>query len=195
MINQLYLRFLNFPPLFRWRFVWFRTFIFSPASSSVSILLCNNSWVTSLSAKTSNTVRRIQVKNFKLSYFFIYFKVLTILWYVNVDCKSCRAVASWGAGEQTVNPISTRGAGYTHHSTTSSPPPRIFRPCDGPVQKSIEHFVFRPKMVIFWRAGMTVFRLFYEMKLQTSKFKVLPFWSQKRYHNQIWITSSSYHKN
>ena len=56
-----------------------------------------------------------------------------------------------------------------------APPPRIFRPCDGPVQKSIEHFVFRPKMVIFWRAGMTVFRLFYEMKLQTSKFKVLPF--------------------
>jgi hypothetical protein len=31
---------------------------------------------------------------------------------------------------QTVNPISTRGADYAHHSTTS--PPRIFKPCDGP---------------------------------------------------------------
>ena len=46
--------------------------------------------------------------------------------------------------------------------------------------------VFRPKMAIFQRAGMregglplplarmTVFELFYEMKLKTSKFKVLP---------------------
>ena len=34
--------------------------------------------------------------------------------------------------DQTVNPISTMGADYTHHSTTS-PSPRIFRPCDGPV--------------------------------------------------------------
>jgi hypothetical protein len=53
--------------------------------------------------------------------------------------SNCRAVASGGAGEalappvfdQTVNPISTRGADYTHHSTRS--PPRNFRPCDGPV--------------------------------------------------------------
>ena len=30
-----------------------------------------------------------------------------------------------------VNPISTRGADYTYHSTTR-PLPRIFRPCDGP---------------------------------------------------------------
>ena len=30
---------------------------------------------------------------------------------------------------QTVNPISTRGADYAHHS---NPSPRIFRPCDGP---------------------------------------------------------------
>ena len=41
----------------------------------------------------------------------------------------CRPVASGGAGGalappvfvQTVNPISTRGADYTHHSTTSPP--------------------------------------------------------------------------
>ena len=30
-----------------------------------------------------------------------------------------------------VNPISTTGTYYAYHSTTS-PPPRIFRPCDGP---------------------------------------------------------------
>ena len=49
-----------------------------------------------------------------------------------------KPVASGGAGGalappvfgQTVNPISTRGADYAHHSNTS--PPRIFRPCDGP---------------------------------------------------------------
>ena len=53
--------------------------------------------------------------------------------------RTIRAVASGGLGGlqsppvfgQTVNPISTRGADYAHHSTMS-PPPRIFRPCDGP---------------------------------------------------------------
>ena len=35
---------------------------------------------------------------------------------------------------RTVNPISTRGADYVHHSTTSLPP-QIFRPCDGPDSK------------------------------------------------------------
>ena len=44
-------------------------------------------------------------------------------------------MGAWGALAhpmfgRTVNPISTKGADYTHHSTTS--PPRIFRPCDGP---------------------------------------------------------------
>ena len=33
---------------------------------------------------------------------------------------------------QTVNPISTRGTDYAHHSTLS-PPPRISRPCNGPL--------------------------------------------------------------
>jgi hypothetical protein len=42
------------------------------------------------------------------------FKILSFSYYV-------QAVASEGVG----------GAGYAHHSTTS-PPPRIFRPCDGP---------------------------------------------------------------
>ena len=32
---------------------------------------------------------------------------------------------------------------------------------------------------------MLVFQPFYEMKLKTSKFKVLAFWSQWRYHDQI----------
>ena len=40
-----------------------------------------------------------------------------------------------------------------------------------------------------------IFQLFYEMKLKTSKFKVLTFWSQWRYHNQIQKTSSSCQKN
>jgi hypothetical protein len=44
-----------------------------------------------------------------------------------------RAVASGALDPpvfgQSVNPISTRGADYTDHSTTS--PPRNFRPCDG----------------------------------------------------------------
>ena len=42
---------------------------------------------------------------------------------------------------------------------------------------------------------MTVFQLFYEMKLKTSKFKVLTFWGQRRYNDKIQITSSSCHKN
>ena len=45
------------------------------------------------------------------------------------------------------------------------------------------------------KVGMPVFQPFYEMKLKTSKFKVLAFWGQWRYHNKIQITSSSYHKN
>ena len=45
------------------------------------------------------------------------------------------------------------------------------------------------------KVGMPGFHLFFEMKLKTFKFKVLAFWSQWRYHDQIQITSSSYHKN
>ena len=40
---------------------------------------------------------------------------------------------------QTVNPISTRGADHTHHSTKS--PPRIFRPCDGPDTYILTHLI------------------------------------------------------
>ena len=47
--------------------------------------------------------------------------------------------------------------------------------------------------------GFKVEMLFFQplcvMKLKTSKFKVLAFWSQWRYHYQIQITRSSYHKN
>ena len=51
---------------------------------------------------------------------------------------TARAVASRGLGEalappvfgQTVNPISTRGADYAHHSNPS--PPRFSDGCDGP---------------------------------------------------------------
>ena len=43
--------------------------------------------------------------------------------------------------------------------------------------------------------GMPVFQPFYLMKLKTSKFKVFAFWSQWKYHDQIEITKSSYHKN
>ena len=35
--------------------------------------------------------------------------------------------------------------------------------------------------------GMLIFQLFYEMKSKTSKFKVLAFWSQWRYHDQIYL--------
>ena len=45
-----------------------------------------------------------------------------------------------------------------------------------------------------FKFGMLVFQL-YEMKLMTSKFKALAFWGQWRYHDEIQITSSSYHKN
>ena len=45
------------------------------------------------------------------------------------------------------------------------------------------------------KVGMPVFQLFYEMKLKTSKFKVLAFLGQWRYHDKIQITSSSCHKN
>ena len=46
-----------------------------------------------------------------------------------------------------------------------------------------------------FKVGMPVFQPFYDMKLKTSKFKVLAFWIQWRYHHQIQITRSSYHKN
>ena len=42
--------------------------------------------------------------------------------------------------------------------------------------------------------GMPVFQL-YEMKLKTSKFKVLAFRGQQKYHDEIQTTSSSCHKN
>ena len=45
-----------------------------------------------------------------------------------------------------------------------------------------------------FKVGMAFFQPFYEMKLKTSKFKVLAFWSQWRYHNQIQITRSLYNK-
>ena len=46
-----------------------------------------------------------------------------------------------------------------------------------------------------FKFGKAVFQPFYEMKLNTSKFKVLAFWSQWRYYDQIQITRSSYYKN
>ena len=57
-----------------------------------------------------------------------------VLTFSEIFTEVCRAVASGGAAVfgWAVNPISTRGADYAHHSTTS-PPPRIFRPCDGPL--------------------------------------------------------------
>ena len=36
-----------------------------------------------------------------------------------------------------------------------------------------------------FKVGMSIFQPFYRMKLKTSKFKVLAFWSQWRYHDQI----------
>ena len=45
------------------------------------------------------------------------------------------------------------------------------------------------------KVGMFVFQLFYEMKLKTSKSKVLAFWGQWSYYDKIQITSSSCHKN
>ena len=45
------------------------------------------------------------------------------------------------------------------------------------------------------KVSMHIFQLFYEMKLKTSKFKILAFWGQWRYHNAIQIASSSCHKN
>ena len=67
----------------------------------------------------------------------------------------------------------------------------IWRPCDlnlvmiSSLASKCQDFKF----------GMPVFQPFYEMKLKTSKFKVLAFWSQWRYHDQIQITRSLYHKN
>ena len=46
-----------------------------------------------------------------------------------------------------------------------------------------------------FKVGMPVFQPFYDMKLKTSNFKVLAFCIQWRYHDQIQITRSSYHKN
>ena len=46
-----------------------------------------------------------------------------------------------------------------------------------------------------FKVVMPFFQPFCVMKLKTSKFKVLAFWSQWRYHYQIKITRSLYHKN
>ena len=46
-----------------------------------------------------------------------------------------------------------------------------------------------------FKVEMPVFQPFYDMKLKTNNFKVLTFCSQWRYHDQIQITRSSYHKN
>ena len=67
----------------------------------------------------------------------------------------------------------------------------IWRPCDlnlvmiSSVASKCQDF----------KVGMPVFQPFYEMKLKTSKFKVLAFCSQWRYHDQIQITRSLYNKN
>ena len=46
-----------------------------------------------------------------------------------------------------------------------------------------------------FKVWMPFFQPFYEMKLKTSKLKVLAFWSQWRYHDKIQITRSLSHKN
>ena len=46
-----------------------------------------------------------------------------------------------------------------------------------------------------FKVEMAIFKPFYEMKLKTSKFEVLAFWSQWRYDDQIQIIRVSYHKN
>ena len=53
--------------------------------------------------------------------------------------QACRKRGGWGGFFSPSFwpnswPISTRGANYAHHSTTSPPCPRIFIPCDGPVE-------------------------------------------------------------
>ena len=57
----------------------------------------------------------------------------------------------------------------------------ILRTCD---LNFVMIFSLASKLQVF-KDGMTIFQLFYEMKLKTSKFKVLAFWSQQRYYNQI----------
>ena len=42
-----------------------------------------------------------------------------------------------------------------------------------------------PSVKIQIKVGMTHFQLFYEIKLKASKFNVLAFWSQQRYHDKI----------
>ena len=44
-------------------------------------------------------------------------------------------------------------------------------------------------------ASKCQFHLIKQLKNGHSKFKTLPFWIQWRYYNQIWITSTSCHKN
>ena len=67
----------------------------------------------------------------------------------------------------------------------------IWRPCDlnlvmiSSLASKYQHF----------KVGMPVFQPFYVMKLKTSTFKVLAFWSQWRYHDQIQSTRSLYQKN
>ena len=60
------------------------------------------------------------------------------------------------------------------------------------------HLVLVSSLASKWqglKVGMYILQLFYEMKLKTSKFKVLTFWGQWIYHNEIQIPSSSCHKN
>ena len=45
------------------------------------------------------------------------------------------------------------------------------------------------------KVEMCLFQLFYYLKLKTSKFKVLAFWSQWSFHNQIYLVSYSCYKD
>ena len=47
--------------------------------------------------------------------------------------------------DRSVNPISNRGADYAHHSTTS--PPQIFWPCDGPDVVCKIYTIFHSRVV------------------------------------------------
>ena len=67
----------------------------------------------------------------------------------------------------------------------------LWRPCD---LNLVMIYSLASKCQDF-KFGMPVFQPFYEMKLKTSKFKVLAFWSQWRYHYQIQIIRSLYQKN
>ena len=55
------------------------------------------------------------------------------------------------------------------------------------------HDIFTGYKMASHKVRMPVLQPFNQMKLITSNFKVLVFWSHWRYHDQIQITSSSYH--